>query len=191
MRAGTVKFGEFTYASGAKGPIYIDLRKLVSFPKELKTVCSHLAKLVQGLKNTTVVLGAATAGIPFSTLVSAETNIPMCYIRKKAKGHGTQSQIEGVFEKGQKAVLIDDLITSGASKKIFVEGAREAGMEIEDLVVILDRRADNDKGAIDELNVNLRSLLTLRELVDVVRKEGSASDEDLNRVEKWLAGEQW
>ena len=95
------------------------------------------------------------------------------------------------LKRGSVPFLIDDLITSGASKKIFVEGAREAGMEIEDLVVILDRRADNDKGAIDELKVNLRSLLTLRELVEVVRQEGSATDAELDRVEKWLAGEQW
>ncbi len=191
LRAGTIKFGEFTYASGAKGPIYIDLRRLVSFPEELSTVCSHLAKLINELGNTNIVLGAATAGIPFSTLVSKETKIPMCYIRKQAKGHGTQSQIEGVYERGQKAVLIDDLITSGASKKIFVLGGRDAGLTIDDLVVVLDRRADNDKGAIDELNVKLHSLATLRELVEVVRKEGGATEEELDRVEKWLKGEEW
>jgi len=187
LRAGAIKFGEFTYASGAKGPVYVDLRRLVSFPAELDTVCSHLADLVRE-QSVDVVLGAATAGIPFATLVSVKTGIPMCYIRKEAKGHGTKSLVEGVFERGQRAVLLDDLVTSGASKGVFVEGAREAGLVVDDLAVVLDRRPDDDGGAIARLSVTLRSLLTLRDLLAVARTEGAATDEDIRRVDAWLKG---
>ncbi len=189
MNAGTVEFGEFTYASGAKGPIYIDLRRLVSFPKEMAVICHHLAEKMSELPDVDIVLGAATAGISFATLVSAETKTPMCYIRKKAKGHGTESQIEGVFKKDQRVLLLDDLVTSGASKKIFVEGARKAGLEIQSLLVILDRRPDDDGGAISGLDVKLHSLITLREFIDVLRKEGGATSDELAAVDLWLKGE--
>ena len=188
LAAGTVRFGEFTYASGATGPVYVDLRRLVSFPPLMDTVCSAMADLVSDMEGVDIVLGAATAGIPFATLVSVRTGIPMCYIRKEAKGHGTKSLIEGVYEKGQRAVLIDDLVTSGASKGVFVEGAREAGLQVEELAVVLDRRPDDDGGAIARLGVGLRSLVSIRQLLAVALEEGQATSQDMERVDHWLKG---
>ena len=187
LRAGTVKFGEFTYASGAKGPIYVDLRRLVSYPPEMKAVARALSAAVRKLGPVDLVLGAATAGIPLATLVSVQTGIPMCYIRKEAKGHGTQSQIEGAFEKGQRAVLLDDLITSGASKRVFLDGAREAGLVVDDVLVVLDRRSADAPGD-EELGARLHSLVTLPEFLTHIRKTRAASEEDVVRAEAWLKG---
>lgn len=167
--ADVVKFGDFTLVSGMKTPIYVDLRVIPSFPKSMETITNELSKLIEKL-NPDVVAGAETAGIPFSTGVSLKTKIPMIYVRKKPKNYGTRESVEGVLKKDSKVVLIDDMVTNGFSKVKFIDGIKQSGGIVNDVVIVLDR----GQGATENLSekkINLYSLITLKEVLKFMKEK--------------------
>ncbi len=164
-----VRFGEFTLVSGMKTPIYVNLRVLPSYLESFVAVNEELVKVVKKIKPD-VVAGAETAGIPFATAISLKTKIPMIYVRKRPKSYGTQEMIEGVLEKNAKVVLIDDMATNAFSKLAFIEGIRQAGGIVNDVVIVLDR----EQGGIEALakeKVKLHSLITLKELLSYMEEK--------------------
>ena len=164
-----VRFGEFTLVSGMKTPIYVNLRVLPSYLESFVAVNEELVKVVKKIKPD-VVAGAETAGIPFATAISLKTKIPMIYVRKRPKSYGTQEMIEGVLEKNAKVVLIDDMATNAFSKLAFIEGIRQAGGIVNDVVIVLDR----EQGGVEALakeKVKLHSLITLKELLSYMEEK--------------------
>jgi len=123
-----MKFGLFSLASGRKSPVYVDVRVLPSSPGPFAIAIEELSKKVKELK-VDAVAGAETAGIPIAAAIGLKAKIPMLYVRKRPKSYGTQSFIEGILEKGQKVVLIDDMITDGKSKLRFIDGIKEEGAD--------------------------------------------------------------
>jgi orotate phosphoribosyltransferase len=104
----------FTWTSGIKSPIYCDNRKTLSFPKVRNLIKTSFADTIsEEFKNCDVVAGVATAGIPHGALVADVLNKPFVYVRDKPKAHGLENQIEGKLDKGQKVVVIEDLISTG------------------------------------------------------------------------------
>ena len=123
----------FTYASGLKGPTYIDCRKLISFPRIRSTLMDFMAATVlrdAGFDAFDNIAGGETAGIPFAALVAERLELPMTYVRKKPKGYGRNARIEGAMTEGQRVLLVEDLATDGKSKLHFVNGLREAGCQV-------------------------------------------------------------
>ncbi|MDP7116634.1 MAG: orotate phosphoribosyltransferase [Candidatus Woesearchaeota archaeon] len=182
--AQVVKFGSFQLASGRESPVYIDLRILPSYPKAFRVVMDEFSNLVKEL-DIDIVAGIETAGIPIATAVSVITEIPMVYVRRRPKGYGTQSMIEGVVSKDQRAVLIDDLITNGASKTRFIEGIRAAGAKANKVAVILDR-GQGGKEALSNDGIELSSLITLKELLDYMREHSMVEKEKYEEVLGYL-----
>jgi orotate phosphoribosyltransferase len=120
----------FILASGKPSPTYIDCRKLISFPRIRSTLMDYLTITVMrdaGLESFDNIAGGETAGIPFAALVAERMALPMTYVRKKAKGYGKNSRIEGVMSKGQQVLLVEDLTTDGGSKISFVNAIRGTG----------------------------------------------------------------
>ncbi len=182
--ANVVKFGQFTLTSGIVSPIYVDLRILPSYPDSMAIVAEELIKLVKKLKPE-VVAGAETAGIPLSTAISLKTKIPMIYVRKKPKTYGTGEMIEGVLKKDAKVVLIDDMATNAFSKIKFIEGIKQAGGIVKDVVIVLDR----EQGGVDALNkegVKLHSLITLKELLSYMKENNILDDNKYNKILNYL-----
>lgn len=179
-----VKFGSFQLASGRESPVYIDLRILPSYPKSMNIVTEELVKLIKTLE-VDVVAGAESAGIPLSTAVSIKTGIPMVYVRRRPKGYGTDSMIEGVLDKNQNVVLIDDLITNGGSKIKFLNGIRQAGGKIADIVVVLDREQGGEDMLSNE-GIKLHSLITLKEILGYMREHSLVEKEKYLEVLKYL-----
>jgi orotate phosphoribosyltransferase len=188
--ANIMKFGLFSLASGRKSPVYLDVRVLPSSPASFALTIDELVKKIKELK-IDVVAGAETAGIPIAAAIALKAKLPMIYVRKRPKSYGTMSFIEGNLEKGQKVVLIDDMITDGRSKVRFIEGIRQEGCICEDVFVIIDR----EQGGTDTLaaeKTKLHSLITLKELLEYM-KEAKLVDEDnykitlnyLNNPEQW------
>ena len=173
--ASVVKFGDFILASGIKSPIYVNLRVVPSYPESFAMVIEELSKVVKKIKPD-VVAGAETAGIPLAAAISLKTKMPMIYVRKRPKGYGMNKLIEGELENGKKVVLVDDMATNAFSKVNFIQGIRQAGGIVNDVVIVLDR----EQGGADALakeDVKLHSLITLKEMLNYM-KDGNLIDED-------------
>ena len=128
---------KFTLTSGKKSPVYVDCRKLVSFPKEREIIINEMSKQIKSkYKNQIVLAGGETAGIPYSSYISQKLKLPMVYIRKKPKGFGKGKIIEGEFKKKSKSVLIEDMATDGGSKIHFINSMRKAELSVRDIFVV-------------------------------------------------------
>ena len=130
----------FVLASGKSSPTYIDCRKIISFPRARSTLMDFLTITVMreaGFEEFDNIAGGETAGIPFSALVAERMALPMTYIRKKPKGYGKNSQIEGIMKDGQRVLLVEDLTTDGGSKISFIDAIRETGATCSHTAVIL------------------------------------------------------
>lgn len=184
IEANVVKFGEFTLVSGIKTPIYVNLRILPSYPESMATVAEELSKVVKKLKPD-VVAGAETAGIPLSTAISLKTKIPMIYVRKRPKGYGMNQLMEGELKKGQRVVLVDDMATNAFSKIKFVDGIKQAGGIVEDVVIVLDR----EQGGVEALakgGIRLHSLITLKELLSYMKENNLVDEIKYNEIMNYL-----
>ncbi len=120
----------FKLASGQLSPVYIDCRKLISYPRIRATLMDFLTVTVMrnaGFEAFDNIAGGETAGIPFGALVAERMGLPMTYVRKKPKGYGRNARIEGVMTEGQRVLLVEDLTTDGGSKLSFVDAIRETG----------------------------------------------------------------
>ena len=188
--ANIMKFGLFSLASGRKSPVYVDVRVLPSTPNSFETAVDELVKKVKEL-GIDVVAGAETAGIPIAAAIAIKAKLPMIYVRKRPKGYGTMSWIEGKLEKGQKVVLIDDMVTDGKSKLTFIDGITHEGAVCEDVLVILDREQGGAEGLSKE-GIKLHSLITLKELLGYMKENGLVDEDNYNITLKYLNNpEQW
>ncbi|MCY4259253.1 MAG: orotate phosphoribosyltransferase [Rhodobacteraceae bacterium] len=129
----------FTLTSGRPSPVYIDCRRLISFPRQRAEILDMLAALLEqniGQDGVECLAGGATAGIPYAAFLADRLALPMTYIRKTAKHHGRGRRIEGVLAAGERVVLVEDMATDGVSKLDFVTAVREAGALCRHAVVV-------------------------------------------------------
>ncbi len=175
----------FTWASGWKSPIYCNNRRALAFPTERKQVAFHLAQLVG---DADVIIGVATGAIFWGTLVAEELNLPCGYVRSEKKDHGLKTQIEG-FEPnelvGKKVVIIEDLISTGASSLKAVQAVREAGAVVVQMVAVFTYEFPQAVEAFAKAGVDLRTATNYTELLEVSQEEGLLTEEDLPWLAEW------
>lgn len=139
-KTGALKFGDFTLASGAKSKYYIDLRVIPNYPQEFELLIDQAVGYLQ--KNCPQIEGIVAiplTGIPFGVLIAHKLKKPFHLLRKEPKEYGLKKMIEGDIEKGQKILIIDDLITSGGSKVYAIKALREIGAEVQNVFLFIDR----------------------------------------------------
>lgn len=176
----------FTWASGIKSPIYCDNRKTLSFPNVRNFIKQSFAEIIAGeFKNVEVIAGVATAGIPHGALVADALNLPFVYVRDKAKGHGLENQIEGKLEKGQRVVVIEDLISTGGSSLKAVESLRSAGAEVIGLGAIFTYDFAKAEQAFKEKNCPYFTLSDYNYLSEKALENDYIKKEELNALKEW------
>ena len=186
----------FVLASGKSSPTYIDCRKIISFPRVRSTLMDFLTVTVMreaGFEEFDNIAGGETAGIPFSALVAERMALPMTYIRKKPKGYGKNSQIEGIMKDGQRVLLVEDLTTDGGSKISFIDAIRETGATCSNTAVIFYYGIfKNTEKILDNHGVRLHYLCTWWDVLAEAKKQSSFDQETLFEVESFLRQpEEW
>ena len=179
----------FTLTSGLKSPVYVDCRKIISFVEERTLIMNTAIKYINENKlEFDLVAGGETAGIPYAAFISEKIKKPMVYIRKQPKGFGKNQQIEGNFNKNQKAILVEDLATDGGSKIIFVEAMRKAGLAVKDIFVIFYYDIFKfEESVLSKLNVKLHSLCTWKDIISVLERRNTFSQTDIENLKEFLS----
>lgn len=181
---GCIKFGSFTLASGKQSPIYIDLRRIVSFPKLFEMAASAYIDLVKGLKFDHIA-GVPYAALPTGAVVAWKLGRSFIYPRKEAKQHGTGQMIEGVFGSLEKTVILEDVITSGGSIVASVEVLRNAGLKVSDVLVLVDReQGGREKMAAHGLN--LHAVMTIHEILAILKDSELIDTQTFQNVKEYL-----
>jgi orotate phosphoribosyltransferase len=176
----------FTWASGWKSPIYCDNRKTLSFPDVRTSIRDSFVDTITRLyPDAEVIAGVATGAIAHGMLVADKMGLPFIYVRSGAKEHGLGNQIEGYFEKGQKVVVIEDLISTGGSSLNAVKALRDAGCDVLGMVAIFTYQFPKASNAFSEANCKLETLSNYTVLIDAAVKEGYVSDSDIATLSEW------
>jgi len=174
-----LKLGKFKLTSGLESPFYIDLRKLYSYPDLARRVAKELASVGE-IEKLDGVVGIATAGIALAAYIAALYGIPMAYVRTERKEHGTLSLVEGEVA-GKRVAIIDDVATTGGSIERAFRALREAGAEPVIALVVVDRE-QGAKERLNRLGLELRSLVTSRQLFEELYRAGVIDEHTLKQV---------
>ena len=177
---------KFILTSGKKSPVYVDCRKLVSFPKEREIIINEMSKQIKDIyKGEIIVAGGETAGIPYSSFISQKLKLPMVYIRKQPKSFGKGKLIEGEFRKKSKSILIEDMATDGGSKIHFINSMRKAHLSVKDIFVVFFYDIyPNAKENMKKMRVNLNYLASWKDILEV--SPNYISEKDYINLKKYL-----
>ncbi len=176
----------FTWASGLHSPIYCDNRRTLSYPAIRTYIRQELSRAIkQFFENVQLIAGVATAGIPQGVLVAQELDLPFIYVRSSAKNHGLTNQIEGHWEKGQTAVVVEDLVSTGKSSLAAVKALREAGIRVAGMVSVftydLPVADENFRAA----QCKLISLSDYHYLIQTALEENKITKKMINSLQEW------
>lgn len=176
----------FTWSSGIKSPIYCDNRLTMSYPDIRRAIANGFATIIKAhYADAEVIAGTSTAGIPHAAWVAELLDLPMIYIRDKAKGHGKENLIEGAIPTNKKVVVIEDLISTGGSSLKAAQAVREAGGEVLGVAAIFTYQLEIADEKFAELQLPLHTLSNYEALVDVAVQIGVLAAEDVSLMASW------
>lgn len=163
----------YTWASGWKSPIYCDNRKILSFPYVRDYIKSELCNVIfERFPDANLIAGVATAGIAWGAMVADQLKLPFIYVRPKPKEHGLGNQIEGSYEAGQQAVVVEDLLSTGKSSLAVVDVLKNEGVSIAGIVSIFNYGFQHAETAFQQAGISVHSLTDYPTLIQLAQKQG-------------------
>jgi len=183
----------FTWASGIKSPIYCDNRVTLSYPDVRKGIRDAFVEKIKSIyAEYDVIAGVATGAIAQGALVAEVLNKPFVYVRSSPKGHGLENLIEGKIEKGQRVIVIEDLVSTGGSSLKAVEALRIEGCEVLGMMAIFTYGFDMARVNFEKLNCRLDTLSNYEVLIDIALAENYINVGQLDTLKRWrIAPEKW
>ena len=176
----------FTWASGWKSPIYCDNRRALGYPYVRDYIKSELCAVIfEHFADAEAIAGVATAGISWGVMAADQLKLPFMYVRPKPKEHGMGNQIEGLYEKGQRVVVVEDLISTGKSSLQVCEVLQNEGIVIEGMVSIFNYGFDQATSAFETVGIKLYSLSNYETLLKHAKEHNSITVEQLNSLLNW------
>ncbi|MEF9623987.1 orotate phosphoribosyltransferase [Streptococcus dysgalactiae] len=176
----------FTWASGIKSPIYTDNRITLSYPETRNLIENGFVDTIKAhFPEVEVIAGTATAGIPHGAIIADKMSLPFAYIRSKPKDHGAGNQIEGRVLKGQKMVIIEDLISTGGSVLDAAAAAKREGADVLGVVAIFTYELPKASQNFEEVGVQLLTLSTYSDLIQVAKEKGYITADGLQLLQKF------
>ncbi|WLV25706.1 orotate phosphoribosyltransferase [Aciduricibacillus chroicocephali] len=178
--------GYFTWTSGLKSPIYCDNRLTMSYPAVRRKIAKAFAEKIKELGvKPDVIAGCATAGIPHAAWLAEELDLPMVYVRSKPKAHGKGNQIEGAVSAGQKAIVIEDLISTGGSSIESAKALQAEGVEVIQVMAIFTYGLDKAKNNFAEAGLDYSTISGFDQLIDLLVDEGEITTADKEKLLDW------
>lgn len=175
----------FTWASGMKSPIYCDNRISLSYPEARNFIKTHLAELCLSFGDFDAISGVATAGIAHGALIADHLGMPFSYIRSKPKQHGRQNLIEGRLKKGDKVIVVEDLISTGMSSLQAVEAVRAAGCEVVGVIAIFNYGFSKATEAFEEANCKFKTLSNYSALLKEALQQNYITSAEAETLKIW------
>ncbi|HKK09190.1 MAG TPA: orotate phosphoribosyltransferase [Bacteroidales bacterium] len=176
----------FQWASGWKAPIYCDNRKTLSFPEVRNNLRDRMSEIIrQEYAAADVIAGVATGGIALGVLVAQQLNLPFVYVRSSQKGHGLQNRVEGVLQPNQKAVVIEDLVSTGKSSLNAVDALRNSEVTVLGMISIFDYGFDVARQNFDDKSCSLYSLSDYEALLEVALQENYIQKDESESLTSW------
>jgi orotate phosphoribosyltransferase len=180
----------YIFTSGRASPVYIDCRKIISFPEARARIMAHAHKAIGdsiGWQKIDVVAGGETAGIPFAAFIAATAKKPMIYVRKQPKGFGRMAQIEGELKPGQRVLLVEDLATDGGSKVMFIDALRKADAKVTETFVIFHYGIfQQSVDVLASMGVKLHALATWWDVLDAAERHKLFDEQGLAETRAFL-----
>lgn len=183
----------FKYASGILSPVYTDCRVIIGYPEKRKEIRDlYIEAIKKSGVEYDVIAGTATAGIPHAAWIAEKLDLPMIYVRGKAKDHGKENLVEGIIKEGQKAIVIEDLVSTGESSINSVEAIKAIGGVVSHVFSIITYGIEKGKNNFKENNLELVSLTDFKTVVEEAQKMDYINEKEIGVIMDWIAGpEAW
>lgn len=178
----------FKFTSGLLSPVYVDNRLIISHPNERKIIVKALiSKIKTKIDSVDVIAGIATGGIPYASWIAEELKLPMVFVRSKPKEHGRGNQVEGALKRGQKVLVVEDLVSAASSSTSVIKALKKLGAIVKDEIAIYTHSLKASENNFKKLNVKLHSLTNTKQVALVAKQKGYLKKEQVKLIEEWIA----
>lgn len=175
----------FRYNTGIISPVYTDNRLIISRPKERNKIVNLMLGVIKQMGVPDVLAGTATAGIPYAAFLSQKLNLPMVYVKGQAKEYGKQNQVEGTLKRGQRAVVVEDLVSTGGSSMRVVDAVRKLGGKVSDIIAVFTYGLKESEKSFRSGKVKLHALTDLSTVCKVAVKGGFLKQDQVKIILDW------
>lgn len=190
LNIGAVLFSRskpFKFTSGLLSPVYVDNRLIISHPKERKFITKSLVeKIKTEIGMPDIIAGIATGGIPHAAWIASELDLPMIFVRSKPKEHGRGNQVEGLLRRGQKVLVVEDLVSAASSSTNVIKAIRKLGGVVKDEIAIYTHNLKESEENFKKLKVKLHYITNTVQVAKIAKQKGYLKEDQIKVIEQWI-----